>query len=724
MTTLELPPETDPDAMEEWILAHVQDPSVPFGRMAVVLARLARAGASDRAGSGADLLAEALTARRDEAGFLSLLELRASWQAGDPSFCAAYGAQVASFFKHDRAASALIKPAGFVLGGPIQAALRRFRLLRRLQPGVLCYEKTWGFGVVASVDSFMEQVIVDFEGAKGHRMALAYAADTLVLLTDDHLLTRRHRDPVAFGEWLRREPAEAVTCALRSFGPMPAARLQELMTAYAVPAAEWKRFWDSARAALKKNPLVAFPARRTEPLRLLDKAPAYDDDWRRQFLEEREFRRILDQAESLKAALPDEARTAPLREALENRLAFVVQGSENRDWGVAAHALLLGDELGVTWRGLDPAALTDRLLGDTVFLEAMTRLPARRLRPFLACMQARAGARLLETCLRLLPGMTSPALTDALEHLERHGRLDPAMAALRDLLAAGRASCEIAYWLCRHPGPAARHGLGTPGSLAFQALAALDAQEVTGERLKARHQVRALFEQPDWLRTVLDSLDVGERRHLVRRFKRSPAWSMIDRNAILARFLKLDPSLGDALQDDAGPAPAPPARLTSLRSYRQRQAQLDRLVRDEIPRNSQDIAAARAYGDLSENFEYKAAKDMQGILLRRRGELETMLAAVRGTDFAGTPADAAGPGTRVSVRPANGPDAIYTILGEWDHEESLGIIASLSKLAQALAGRRPGDAVSLPGPDGDTPAVVTAVSPLPPEIQEWIRAEP
>ena len=56
---------------------------------------------------------------------------------------------------------------------------------------------------------------------------------------------------------------------------------------------------------------------------------------------------------------------------------------------------------------------------------------------------------------------------------------------------------------------------------------------------------------------------------------------------------------------------------------------------------------ARSYGDLSENHEYKAAKEMQKLLMRRKADLETQLVRARGTDFAIPRTDVASIGTIV-----------------------------------------------------------------------------
>jgi transcription elongation GreA/GreB family factor len=75
-----------------------------------------------------------------------------------------------------------------------------------------------------------------------------------------------------------------------------------------------------------------------------------------------------------------------------------------------------------------------------------------------------------------------------------------------------------------------------------------------------------------------------------------------------------------------------------------------KLVEVDLPKNSHDIAVARSYGDLRENFEYQAAKDLQRQLLQRQAEMQIELKTVKGTDFADAPCNKVGSGTTVVLR--------------------------------------------------------------------------
>src|SRR5207253_156384 len=73
--------------------------------------------------------------------------------------------------------------------------------------------------------------------------------------------------------------------------------------------------------------------------------------------------------------------------------------------------------------------------------------------------------------------------------------------------------------------------------------------------------------------------------------------------------------------------------VVSWSSLEKRRAEYEDLIKKKIPENTREIALARSYGDLSENFEFKAAKQMQAVLMRRKTELEHMLHSARGTSF-------------------------------------------------------------------------------------------
>src|SRR5207302_3841198 len=112
------------------------------------------------------------------------------------------------------------------------------------------------------------------------------------------------------------------------------------------------------------------------------------------------------------------------------------------------------------------------------------------------------------------------------------------------------------------------------------------------------------------------------------------------------------------------------------------------------PANSKEIAIARSYGDLRGNHEYKAAKEMQKLLMKQKSELETQLVRARGTDFANAKTDIVSIGTivRTTDLESNRLEQ-FTILGAWDSDPEKGVVSYLSPMAQGLLNHKVGDQV-------------------------------
>jgi transcription elongation factor GreA len=136
--------------------------------------------------------------------------------------------------------------------------------------------------------------------------------------------------------------------------------------------------------------------------------------------------------------------------------------------------------------------------------------------------------------------------------------------------------------------------------------------------------------------------------------------------------------------------------IVSWPSFERQRAELEEIINKKIPENSRAIGQARSYGDLSENFEFKAAKEAQRMLQRRRAELERDLSHARASYFEEATTDHVGVGNRVKVTEIDsGAEKVYSILGAWDSDPQRGIISYLSPVAKALLGKSVGNEVDV-----------------------------
>ncbi len=122
----------------------------------------------------------------------------------------------------------------------------------------------------------------------------------------------------------------------------------------------------------------------------------------------------------------------------------------------------------------------------------------------------------------------------------------------------------------------------------------------------------------------------------------------------------------------------------------------------ELPRVREAIAEARDKGDLSENFEYHAAKREQARLLGRIRYKQRVLENARVVDKSKLKNDVVGLLSRVTITNINnGKQMTYTITSSSEANLSEGKMSVYSPIAQALMGKRPGDSVNVKVPAGN-----------------------
>jgi transcription elongation factor GreA len=135
--------------------------------------------------------------------------------------------------------------------------------------------------------------------------------------------------------------------------------------------------------------------------------------------------------------------------------------------------------------------------------------------------------------------------------------------------------------------------------------------------------------------------------------------------------------------------------------YEALKKELENLKRVERPQNIKAIEEARAHGDLSENAEFDAAKDRQGFIEGRIGELGFKLANADVIDPGNLPKDRAVFGTKVLLENIDtGEEVEYQLVGPDESDIAKGRISVSSPLGRAIVGKKPGDELTLEVPGG------------------------
>jgi len=127
-------------------------------------------------------------------------------------------------------------------------------------------------------------------------------------------------------------------------------------------------------------------------------------------------------------------------------------------------------------------------------------------------------------------------------------------------------------------------------------------------------------------------------------------------------------------------------------------AALENELRIQLPR---EISKARAHGDLSENAEYHAAKERQGMVNARLGQLRARLRELSMVDMSRIPRDRVGLGSSVTVLDLQKDEEItYQLVTSEEADVALGRISTTSPIGRGLLGKHVGETVKVQIPDG------------------------
>jgi transcription elongation GreA/GreB family factor len=290
-----------------------------------------------------------------------------------------------------------------------------------------------------------------------------------------------------------------------------------------------------------------------------------------------------------------------------------------------------------------------------------------------------------------------------LQDHERHGELKKEIdRSIRD----HSLSTDVLYWLCKERNTTTFNDLITAEVFSAM-LTALEREQMTSSRTGGRlHDL--LLEDRELVADLLASAEIGVVKETVRKLLVTSVFEELNKRSLLGRIVRVYPEMQALLEGDTGERQE--ALIVSWESIERRKEEYEDLIKKKIPENTREIAVARSYGDLRENFEFKAAKEMQRVLQRRQAEMEVALSLARGTDFSNADTNQVSIGTIVTYRNLDtGAGQTYTILGAWDGQVERGILSYQSGISQALLGKKLGEQADLPTEHGTEKVEIVSI---------------
>jgi len=594
---------------------------------------------------------------------------------------------------------------------------RAAQQLEKLKPGTFCLHKSWGFGRVSEWNLLLNQIVIDFAGKKSHPMQAEYAAENVTPLAPEHFLARKATDLTSIKSLARENPAALVRNILESLdGKATAQQICEWLIGDVFTETEWKRWWESTKKALKASGVFSVPSKKTDPIQIRGEGVSYADELVDTFNKARQPKEQIAALEQIVKSHQQfkepEKQLQPIIATIENMTVrnqkmhpeFAFELIIVRDDLLERLASLHSTHVGLT--------LSKLILDEEErLISVLQKLPAAKEKRILQALPLALGPRWTERGLDLMQQSHGRMVAQIPRILSESGKHDELRTMLERSIREHSATSEMLAWLCSER---ERWSELVTQELLGAIFAALE-REQHNTAGRTGKLYRTLVEDRQLLGDIFRKSDVATARDWMRRLQLSHLFDELTKRSLLARLVKVYPELesmitGAQSEDETAPL------IVSWSSLERRKAEYEELLKTKIPENTREIALARSYGDLSENFEFKAAKQMQSVLMRRKTELEQMLHNARGTSFENVDTSRVSIGTIVALRNVEmGKEEIYTILGAWDGDPDHNIISYQTAIGQALLGHKAGETISLNTEHGTAQFAIVSIQPAPPD---------
>ncbi len=588
--------------------------------------------------------------------------------------------------------------------------------LDRLQPGTYVVHKSWGFGQVDSLNFMVSQMTINFKAKKGHTMQLQYAAESLLAITSEHILAQKAADLAAVKARAKEDPVGLVRTILTSYGGRATQdQIQQALLPDVFSESEFKKWWESTKKALKKDGHFAIPAKKGDALEMSEDAVSHADQYLAAFTSARQLKAQLAALDQILKNLGEfsdpAAQLGPILAAADDA------GRKNQrlNPSQALEFLLTRDEIVEKAPALarSPEAPTVRqfLIEEKRRLTTLIgELPAAKQKRALSELPGAFGDEWTAIALDLLARGSTRVVTEAARLLEEKGQLNALLGGLDKFIREHSITSESLLWLCKE-----RDGVFADlmNPRLFSAIIGSLERDQFDETKRDRRLHDLLLNDKELLTDLIAAATHEELRDVMQKLMRTPVFEELNKRSLLGRIIRLYPEMQALVSGDSDAKQE--TLVVSWESLEKRKTEFDELVNKRIPENIREISAAREHGDLRENFEFKAAKEMQRVLGRRRSETERDLSLARGTDFANPDTGAVSIGTIVTLKDmTDGRLDVYSILGAWDGDPEKHIVSYQSALAQAIIGRKVGEQVSVPTEFGDRSVEIVS-------IEAWLK---
>ncbi len=583
-----------------------------------------------------------------------------------------------------------------------QSAIRNFELLSHMKKGNFVFHTGgWGTGEIIDVSMVREELTLEFEYVIGaQHFSFEKAFKTLLPLSMDHFYSRRFGDPDGLEKEAREHPSEMIRSLLRDLGPKTAAEIKEELSDLVIPTGDWNRWWQTARAKLKKDTKIECPKELKEPFRLLTEEVPHEVALHKALEAKPSVNATIQMVYTFLRDFPETLKNGEFKASLEARFQEILN-QEPLNESQKLQVLFFLEDLGASKIG-EPIALLIAGLKTAPDIIRTIAVMGFQKRALQQIKKLRKDWQ--EIFLDLLFTVEQNLLRDFILHeLDGPQTKEALKQKLTSLLIHPLSFPEVFIWYFQKI-------IDKKSKLPFAdaqgknrffegILIILDHVEQKPQHRDLAKKILSLLTADRYqiVRDILAQSSLEEVKEYL--LLATKCGSLTDHDIKILHSLAevVYPSLGRLRKEKENGSSEDTVIWTTPEGFQKTQTRIQQIATVETVNNAKEIEAARILGDLRENAEFKAALERRDRLQSELKFLSDQIAKARILTSQDVSTDEVTVGSVVHCRDSKGEHLRFTLLGPWDADPERHILSFQSKLAQAMKGLSIGEKFEFQG---------------------------
>lgn len=579
----------------------------------------------------------------------------------------------------------------------IHEAILDFEKHISFDSGAFVYHRTWGIGVIRSIDN--EMLKIDFVSKRNHPMSLDMAVTALLCLPKNHIwVLKSVIDKKRLHDRVKSDPRWAVKTIIGSFDN--AASLKqikaELVPSILTPT-EWNTWSKEAKNILDKDPDFGNLPDQTDVFTVRETPITVEEKLYNNFkANTRFYSRVKVMREFLKECEPD---SDYFNDIYTYFTSYLKEMSQPNDVNISAYVLVR--EIVKEYPYLNPGLHThfkDILKDKNQLVSIFDKIEDAEIRKsFIRFVKEYPDWAVIYT--HLFPKCLNKTILDDLIN-QKHSDLITGMFS--EIASNFREDRMAFIWLMKNASEYSDLCIVPEETFvinAVQLLATLykemDNRYNVSENRKFAQQIETILFKEERLKEMVRNASSDKLSKIYSIINEIKGLSLSLKHEVRKIIADFHPEFkfGDEQSKTLSARDIISRTLLVLRrSHQAKSRELKYIIEVEIPNNSKEIGEALELGDLKENAEYKAAKEKQTILNATASKLQEDLEKAHVFEKEEINTSQVGFGTKVKlINNLTKNEEAYTILGPWESDPNENIISYLSPFGKNLIGAKVGD---------------------------------